>query len=126
MTCMACRVWNMRTGAWHLLVWVLATLATDVPDVQTGSILGYAAIGARSHQYCMLRIGQELAARGHTFTLLISDQENLSVNELGSKAFPGLNIVAFSGPPGIGTKEWYEQLSRDLTTVRSWKRSLRH
>ncbi|KAL0028169.1 hypothetical protein WJX77_011786 [Trebouxia sp. C0004] len=64
----------------------------------------------------MLRIGQELAARGHTFTLLVSDLENLSVNELGSKGFPGLNIVAFSGPPGIGTKEWYEQLSRDLTT----------
>ncbi|DBA85796.1 TPA: UDP-glucuronosyltransferase 2A1 [Trebouxia sp. C0004] len=91
-------------------------LVTDVPDVQADSILGYAAIGARSYQYCMLRIGQELAARGHTFTLLVSDLENLSVNELGSKGFPGLNIVAFSGPPGIGTKEWYEQLSRDLTT----------
>ncbi|KAL0053413.1 hypothetical protein WJX82_005386 [Trebouxia sp. C0006] len=64
----------------------------------------------------MLRIGQELAARGHRFTLLVSDLENLSIHELGSKAFPGLNIVAFSGPPGIGTKEWYEQLSRDLTT----------
>ncbi|KAL0039373.1 hypothetical protein WJX79_005388 [Trebouxia sp. C0005] len=87
-----------------------------MPDVQAASILGFAAIGARSHQYCMLRIGQELSARGHTFTLLVSDLENLSVLELGSKAFPGLNVVAFSGPPGVGTKEWYEQLSRDLTT----------
>jgi len=111
---------NTRTATWHPLVWVLALLATDMPDVQAGSILGFAAIGARSHQYCMLRIGQELAARGHTFTLLVSDLENLSVHELGSKAFPGLNIVAFSGPPGVGTKEWYEQLSRDLTTVCNW------
>ena len=107
----------MRTLAWQSLLWVLALLATDV---QAGSIVGFAAIGARSHQHCMLRIGQELAARGHRFTLLVSDLENLSIHELGSKAFPGLNILAFSGPPGIGTKEWYEQLSRDLTTVCIW------
>ncbi|DBA88869.1 TPA: hypothetical protein ACH3X2_000114 [Trebouxia sp. C0005] len=97
-----------------------------MPDVQAASILGFAAIGARSHQYCMLRIGQELSARGHTFTLLVSDLENLSVLELGSKAFPGLNVVAFSGPPGVGTKEWYEQLSRDLTTVCVWSDHFRH
>lgn len=101
-------------------------LAVLVTDVQAGSILGFAAIGARSHQYCMLRIGQELAARGHTFTLLVSDLENLSIHELGSKAFSGLNIVSFSGPPGIGTKEWYEQLSRDLTTVCIWSDHFRH
>ncbi len=113
-------------GLEHGNIGLALTSVGAATDVQAGSILGFAAIGARSHQYCMLRIGQELAARGHTFTLLVSDLENLSIHELGSKAFPGLNIVPFKGPPGIGTKEWYEQLSRDLTTVCIWSDHFRH
>ncbi len=99
---------------------MLTTLALwiyGLPEVNAGSFLGFAAIGARSHQYSVLRIGQELAARGHRFTLLVSDLEGLSVQELGSKAFPGLDVIAFNGPPDVGTTEWYEQLSRDLNKV---------
>lgn len=69
----------------------------------------------------MLRIGQELAARGHQFTLLVSSLESLSIQNLGSKSFAGLEVVAFDGPPGVGTSEWYEQLSRDLKTVSNWR-----
>ena len=102
----------------------LAIPAFTLPHVRSKSILGFAAIGARSHQYCLLRIGQELAARGHHFTLLVSSLEGLSIQDLGSKSFAGLEVVAFDGPPGVGTTEWYEQLSRDLNTVCNRRRSV--
>ena len=85
--------------------------------VQSASILGFAAISARSHQYCMLKIGQELASRGHKFTLLVSDVEGLSLEKLGSKAFPELSLIAFRGPPYVGTKAWHDEYPRDLTKV---------
>ena len=108
----------MHTRVWSTaLLLPLAILALTLPHVQSKSVLGFAAIGARSHQYCMLRIGQELAARGHHFTLLVSSLERLSIQDLGSKSFAGLEVVTFDGPPGVGTPEWYEQLSRDLNTV---------
>ena len=97
---------------------LLVACLLSASDVNAVSVLGFALIGGRSHQYCVLRIGQELAARGHNFTLLVSDKEKLSVQELGSKAFPGLNVAQFAGPPGVGSSEWFQALSRDTKKVR--------
>ena len=101
----------------HFLV-LLAACLLLISDVKAVSVLGFALIGGRSHQHCVLRIGQELAARGHNFTLLVSDKENLTVEKLGSKAFPGLIVVQFAGPPGLGSFEWFQALSRDTKKVR--------
>ena len=90
------------------------------PSLVCGSsILAVGAIAGRSHQYCLLRIGQELTARGHKFTLLVSSVEGLTRRSLRSRAFPGLDLVEFDGPPDIGTTEWIEALPRDLKTVRA-------
>lgn len=101
-----------KSGLVALLVFLTVVAPVNVRGI---SILGFAAISARSHQYCMLRIGQELAARGHKFTLVVSDVEGLSLGKLGSKAFPGLELVAFKGPPYVGTKAWHDDYPRDLT-----------
>lgn len=107
----------MRIVRCFLVLFCLLALALTTSNVHATSILAFAAVGARSHQFCVLRVGQALAARRHNFTLLISDQDDLSLHKLGSKAFDGLNIVAFHGPPFIGTDEWIQQLSRDLKEV---------
>ncbi|DBB11136.1 TPA: hypothetical protein ACH3X3_006595 [Trebouxia sp. C0006] len=65
----------------------------------------------------MLRVGQELASRGHPFTFLVSDQENMGLKHLGAKAFPGLEVVEFAGPPDIGTQDWFTQFSRDVMAI---------
>lgn len=103
--------------ATYIAVLLVASLLSAF-DVNAVSVLGFALIGGRSHQHCVLRIGQELAARGHNFTLLVSDKENVDVQRLGSKAFPGLNVVQFAGPPGLGSFEWFQALSRDIRKVR--------
>ena len=81
------------------------------------NILGFAAVGARSHQLTVLRTGQELASRGHNFTLLLSSEEGLDLQGLGSKAFDGLNVVMFKGPVGIGTQDWFANQPRDAMKV---------
>ena len=81
------------------------------------NIAGFGTVGARSHQFVILRIGQELQARGHNFTLLLSSGERLDRDGLGSKAFAGLNIVHFDGPDYVGTTEWFANQPRDVTQV---------
>ena len=107
----------MRIVRCLALLFCLILIGLTTSNVHATSVLAFAAVGARSHQFCVLRIGQALAARGHNFTLLISDQDDLTVDKLGSKAFHGLDIVAFRGPPFIGTDAWIQQLSRDLKEV---------
>jgi len=72
---------------------------------------------ARSHQFAVLRVGQELAKRGHNFTLLVSSEEALDKQRLGKRAFDGLHVVTFQGPEGIGTQEWFVNQPRDVAEV---------
>ena len=63
------------------------------------SVLGVAAFGARSHYMLMLRLGQELAERGHTFAILVSDSDAINLDTVKLRSFPGLQVFAFKGPP---------------------------
>ena len=101
----------------QLCITALLVLIITLHEVECKRFLGIAAIGSRSHQICMLRVGQELASRGHPFTFLVSDQENMGLKHLGAKAFPGLEVVEFAGPPDIGTQDWFTQFSRDVMAV---------
>jgi len=96
---------------------VTALLVLMLREVESKRFLGIAAIGSRSHQFCMLRVGQELPSRGHHFTFLVSEQENMGLKHLGAKAFPGLEVVEFAGPPDIGTQDWFTRFSRDIMAV---------
>lgn len=59
-----------------VLFYMIST-ALNTSNVHGISVLGIAAVGARSHQLRVLKVGQALAARGHNFTLLISDQDDV-------------------------------------------------
>ncbi len=109
----------MRGGLWWIAVLCAIAAGTlDTCNVYAESILAIAAIGVPSHQHCILRIGQALAARGHNSTLLVSDSAtDMSREQLGSKAFPGLEVLTFKGPPGVGTSQWYEQMNRHVNEV---------
>ena len=109
----------MKTKAAALQVLLLTGYLICPSLVSGSSILAVAAIAGRSHQHCLLRTGQELAARGHKFTLLASSIEGLTRRSLRSKAFPGLDLIEYDGPPYIGTTEWMETMPRDPKTVRA-------
>jgi len=105
--------------------WCLTTLCfvLGTSHALAGSILSFGAIGARSHQYNLLKIGQELVSTGHNFTLLVSRYENLNKKTLGKQNFNGLDIVDFNGPRELGTQEWFAQLPRDPLQVCNLVRS---
>ena len=67
------------------------------------------------------RVGQELSKRGHTFSVLVSDQDIISRRVLQSRAFPGMQVTLFAGPPGVGSDEWAANMSRDPQVVLSHK-----
>ncbi len=81
------------------------------------NVLGFAVPGARSHQFAVLRGGQELAKRGHNLILLVSSEEALDKQRLGKRAFDGLHVATFQGPEGIGTQEWFVNQPRDVAEV---------
>lgn len=83
------------------------------------SILGFAVMAGVSHQLNVLKIGHELADRGHEFSMLLSSQDAIGIDTITKHAFPGLKMVTFSGPAGVGTEEWASSLSRDPQTVSS-------
>ena len=85
--------------------------------MQASSILGFSTIGARSHQAAVFRIGIELATRGHNFTLLISQFDEVSSDAFGSKTYDGFEIIKFQGAPFIGTYPWVQSLSREPQQV---------
>lgn len=82
-------------------------------------MLGFAPIGAQSHVMNQLRLGEELNARGHAFSLLISDADTTVGELVHSRFFPGLNLIRFKGAPYIGTEAWSREFSRDPRQVPS-------
>ena len=67
----------------------------------------------------LVRVGKELARRGHNFTVLVSDQDSISRRVLKTRGFPGLEVVTFAGPPGVGSDAWAAEMSRDPQEVMS-------
>lgn len=63
------------------------------------------------------RVGKELCKRGHTFTVLVSDQDTISRRVLQQRTFPGLRVITFRGPPGVGSDDWAASMSRDPQVV---------
>lgn len=79
------------------------TLSLLRQGTSASSVLGFGRVGGRSHHLVLLRIGQELIDRGHTFTLLISvhDHEKLFPSMLDRAEVKAVNIVTFAGPPPL-------------------------
>lgn len=97
------------------LVLVSLILFGSFVTSRSASILGFSIVGGTSHQAAIARIGLELVERGHNFSLLLSSEDELSHSRLAHNPFGALNVLNFSGPPGIGTQEWRAQIPRDPT-----------
>ena len=57
--------------------------------------------------------------------MLISDQDSISRNVLKTRAFPGLEVMTFAGPPGVGSNGWAAEMSRDPQEVTSLTQCLK-
>ena len=79
------------------------------------SILGFVSIGLRSHQMLSIKVGRELIARGHKFSILLSAYDEISravVHE--DEPF---QILTFQGHPGNGTHQWAARMPQDPKEV---------
>jgi len=94
-------------------------LSCVVPNGCADSILGVAVMAGLSHQLNILRIGQELAMRGHNSSMLLSSTDAISIDALSKRSVPGLDVVTFEGPVHVGTEVWASSLSRDPQEVRT-------
>lgn len=63
-----------------------------VPTVCAESILGFAVMAGLSHQLNIFRIGQELAVRGHNFSMLLSSADTISIDAIKKGLFLGLTL----------------------------------
>ena len=109
-------VWPVPARMVLAIAVTLLMLGSDV--VKASSILSFALVGGQGHQLPMLRVGQELAARGHNFTMLVSAADEITRNLLESRTFPGLKLIMFDGPPFIGSREWFTTIPRDPRQAR--------
>lgn len=102
---------------------LMITLALLVPQTSASSVLGFGRVGGRSHHLVLLRIGQELIDRGHTFTLLISvhDHDKLPPSMLDREEAKGVKVVTFAGPvpPPLSSHGWLaiDQVRKDPVGV---------
>lgn len=103
---------------------VAILLCSLVPNGCADSILGVTVMAGLSHQLNILRIGQELAVRGHNFSVLLSSTDAISIDALKKRSFPGLDVVTFEGPVHVGTEAWASSLSRDSQEVPRISRTL--
>ena len=109
------RSWQALTIRCEFLLWIAA--AAVLPIAMGASIPSFPCIGARSHVMNQLRLAEELIARGHTFSLLVSDSDTTNSELVHTRHFPGLNLILFKGDPHIGTEAWSKEFSRDITQV---------
>ena len=77
------------------------------------NVIGFATIGAVSHQAAIARIGVELVKRGHSFTLLLSREDSLTPARLTHEPFKSVSVLKFSGPAKAGTNDWLRELPRE-------------
>lgn len=110
----------MSTKRLPTILFTVAVLTNNQQSpVEAASILGFGTIGATSHQASLAAIGLELVRRGHTFRLLLSAHDELSRSRLAHEPFKALNVLNFSGPPGVGTQKWRESVPRDPAKART-------
>ena len=102
----------MRCIAWQLLL-AISTLQT----IHAASILCVGSPAARSHYMNLLRVGQELQSRNHSFTVLVSSEDLSNQGVVKTRGFPGLKVKQYAGPPGVGTEEWGSKLTQDPIKV---------
>ena len=77
------------------------------------SVLGFPVTGGASHHATFARLGLELTERGHDFAILLSSGDTLGQARLSQPPFNKLRQIRFSGPVGVGTNEWLNDLDRD-------------
>ena len=61
---------------------VTILLCSLVPTVCAESMFGFAVIAGLSYQLNILRIGQDLAVRGHNFSMLLSSADTISIDAI--------------------------------------------
>ena len=83
----------------HVLCVTLLSLASCPRLVAASNVLGFGKAGGRSHQFAILRVGQELQTRGHNSTMLVSSHEGLDLGKLGmrSRSFEGPRYIESTG-----------------------------
>ena len=87
-----------------------------VSELPVGSsILGFSMVGTSSHQMLLLKIGQELITRGHTFSLLVSAYDAMSLQVVFGVSH--IQVLTFQGPLYAGTEEWAARLPQDPQEV---------
>ena len=94
---------------------VLCSSAIMAEPIRPRNVLAFACSGSKSHQMISLRIGQELVARGHRCSILISDADELSKSIL--EGAQGVRLLTFKGPPFYCTEEWAATLPQDPQEV---------
>ena len=107
------RVWQARSlfgmkGVRHMsrtVHWLLVLPPIPLIPAEASKILGFASTGVRSQCMNVATIGEELADRGHTFILLVTSEDALSL-ELMAKIAPDLPVLMYEGPPNIGSPDW--------------------
>jgi len=63
----------------------------------------------------LLKIGQELINRGHTFSLLVSAYDAMSLQVVSGVSH--IQVLTFQGPLYAGTEEWAARLPQDPQEV---------
>lgn len=87
-----------------------------VSELPVGSsILGFSMVGTSSHQMLLLKIGQELVNRGHTFSLLVTTYDTMSLQVVSGVS--NIQVLMFQGPLYAGTEEWAARLPQDPQEV---------
>ena len=100
-----------------MLALYLAILVSTAYRIQAKSILGMAYVGGVSHQTAVARVGLELQARGHSFTMLVSQHDAISRAKLDKGPFNSIRKVHFKGASHIGTQDWLRSLARGSLQV---------
>ena len=96
------------------MTWLCRTvvLVLLLGSSSAGSVIGFAASGAVSHQAAFARIGLELVERGHSFAMLVSAGDTLTQARFAKPPFQHLRQIYYSGPPELGTEDWLKSLHR--------------
>ena len=106
-----------------LLLMIVPLLLAHAADAS--KVLMFAMTGMRSHHMNLVKVASELQARGHEVSTLISSYDEVAQNVIATRGLSGLETIAFSGPPGLGTERWAARLSPDPLEVRKDAREAR-
>ena len=105
---------------WSIVLYSLARVSA------AKSILGFASIGATSHQAVLARIGLELRERGHDFAMLVSSEDALTLARFAQDPFKDLRQIVWSGPAEIGSNQFLNKIPRDPAKVYTYVATVAH